>query len=217
MDAKSVVFDLDGTLIDISKDFKWLYRAVDEAAEHMGYADVKQLSGDEKKAIAGTESFQSYVEVCQELGLDRRELWKFVSRYRAREKIRKVVEGEISEREGASDTIRRLREQGFKVGVVSNAPDESVDAVVEYMEWNRWLHFFRGVTDFDDLSHRKPDPWHLQLAKAELHVGSAVYVGDSVIDARAAENAGMKSILVSQEEQDEFTSMDITEIPENID
>lgn len=209
---KSFVFDLDGTLIESSHDFEWLYRAIREGAELAGYSDeVQNLSDRQLGKLAGIDGFHDYMRVCEQIGADHRKIWPYIAHCRAREKIREVMEGNLGERPGASETLEELREHGAKVGLVSNGPDESVDAVVRYFEWDRMLHFFRGVTDLEDMTRRKPDPWHLEMARAELHEDSVVYVGDSVVDVKAAKNADMDAVLVSSGERG------ITDLTELID
>lgn len=196
----SFVFDLDGTLIESSTDFEWIYRAVEEGIELAGYRmDGVNLTDKQLGKLAGLDGFYDYMVTCQYIGADYTVLWPYISHCRAREKLKEVMNGNLEERNGASEILEALRERDIKIGLVSNGPDESVDAVVEYFGWDRWLHFFRGVTDVKDLEHRKPDPWHLEIAKAELHDDSAVYVGDSVIDVKAAKNADMDAVLVSPE------------------
>ena len=94
------------------------------------------------------------------------------------------------------DTLGKLKEDGFRMGVCTNKPYEITLLVLEGLGMNV---FFNGVTGGDSLTFNKPDPRHilvtLDLIKSDP--SRAVMVGDSRIDAEAGRNAGLSVIAVA--------------------
>jgi phosphoglycolate phosphatase len=56
-----------------------------------------------------------------------------------------------------------------------------------------------AVVGADAVAHRKPDPRHLEaaLAAVDATADEAVYVGDTLVDARAAAAAGLRCAMVA--------------------
>lgn len=96
--------------------------------------------------------------------------------------------------EGIPELMRSLREQGYKLAIVSNKIDSAVK------ELN--AKFFRDYVDVAigerEGVRRKPAPDTVLRALAELKStkDEAVYVGDSEVDLQTASNAGLPCITV---------------------
>ena len=94
------------------------------------------------------------------------------------------------------DTLEKLKQKGFSMGICTNKPFEMTLLVLEGLGINI---FFDGVTGGDNLPYNKPDPRHilktLELMKSES--SSAVMVGDSWVDIKAARNSGLPVIAVN--------------------
>ncbi|MFB6190160.1 MAG: HAD family hydrolase [Candidatus Nanohaloarchaea archaeon] len=214
MDYEAVVFDLDGTLIESSADdISWLYGAVRAALrefERSGAAE--ELEGRALGKLAGIDGYKEYVSMCEKVELRPREFWSHVSHHRAQAKLQVVSQGDLGERAGATGLLESLHSRGLELGVVSNAPDEEVEKVVMERNWQEFLKFFRGVTGLDDLVRRKPDPWHIEMARAELHRDTGLYVGDSRVDIEAAEGAGWDSVHLGEGERASYSVDELNEI-----
>lgn len=96
------------------------------------------------------------------------------------------------------DFLRRAREAGFKIGVVTSQPRGRA----------REVFLKAGIQDELDVTvtwndvpkgRHKPDPFALQQALAVLQIPPerAVYVGDTFSDLLAARNARMRSVAVA--------------------
>ena len=183
--VKVVVFDLDGTLLNTLED---LAAATNWALRHNGMAErtvdeVRRFVGNgvrrlmEQAVPAGTDSslfektfadFKSYyVHHCQE----RTCLY-----------------------DGISDMLRALRQEGFRLAIVSNKLQAGVNELYE--------QYFRdtvalAIGERPGLA-RKPAPDMVQLALRELgaRAEEAVYVGDSDVDLQTALNSGLPCISV---------------------
>jgi phosphoglycolate phosphatase len=214
MSYEAVVFDLDGTLIESSADdISWLYGAVRAALREFDHGETaEELEGRELGKLAGIDGYGEYVSVCEEVGVRPRKFWSHVSHHRARAKLQVVSQGDLGERDGATELLEALHSRGLELGVVSNAPDEEVERVVMDRGWQEFLKFFRGVTGLDDLVRRKPDPWHIEMARAELHRDTGIYVGDSRVDIEAAEGAGWDSVHLGEGESASYSVDGLGEI-----
>lgn len=96
--------------------------------------------------------------------------------------------------DGIMPLIRRLKEAGVKVAVVSNKIDEAVQELC--------VSYFESIFDYaigERPGMRKkpaPDPVNAVLHDMGFERGQAVYVGDTEVDIQTAKNAGMDCIAV---------------------
>jgi histidinol-phosphate phosphatase family protein len=117
--------------------------------------------------------------------------------------------GRVEPVPGAADVLRRLREAGVKVGVVSNqsgvargliSPEQlaAVNARVDELlgPFGTWQVCVHG--DADGCPCRKPAPGLVRQAAEALGVDPrrCVVIGDTGADVAAAEAAGARGILV---------------------
>jgi putative hydrolase of the HAD superfamily len=105
-------------------------------------------------------------------------------------------------REGALETLRELRERGFRLGMISVCSEE----VAEVWEETPFAGLLDSTVFSCSVGLRKPDPAIYRLALEELGVepADAVFVGDGANDELAgAERVGMEAILILRPGQDE--------------
>lgn len=116
---------------------------------------------------------------------------------------------------GAHDTLARLRADGFRVGVISNA-DGRVEAQLETVKLKAHLDF---VIDSHVVGVEKPDARIFRMGLERLGVApeDAVYVGDMYeIDVVGARGAGIPGVLIDPlmlESVDCPRIRDVTELP----
>ena len=96
---------------------------------------------------------------------------------------------------GIEEMLGQLRQEGYKVGVVTS---RTKDSTLFYMEKFGISHYFDAIVSCDDTGEHKPNPQPLLLGLEKLGAKAeeAVMVGDSSFDIRCANNAGVKSVLV---------------------
>lgn len=98
---------------------------------------------------------------------------------------------------GAAEMLRGFREQGFKLGLISNTfvPGEVLDrhlseeGLLELLPWRIYSC---------DVRYRKPNRriFRIALERAELEANRTMFVGDSLkADVRGANRTGMISVL----------------------
>ena len=178
------LFDMDGTLLDTLAD---LTAAVNHTLEQYGYPRRtieqvrKGLGNGAVKLMAAMlpqgEETPGFADIMRD--------------YRAWYQAHACVE--TCPYPGVPEMLKRLRQRGCKVAIVSNKPHGAACELAE--------RFFPGVPTFGERPEipRKPAPDMVFHALAALGAGKegAVYVGDSEVDVQTARNAGLPVIGVA--------------------
>lgn len=91
---------------------------------------------------------------------------------------------------GAAGLLEGLRARGVRAAIVSTKPRILMERIFAFRGLDHLLDLMVGG---GDVERAKPDPEGLELALARLGVGrrEALFCGDTVIDARTAQNAGV--------------------------
>jgi pyrophosphatase PpaX len=176
---ETVLFDLDGTLIDsgalILASFQHATRTV------LG----RVIEDDVLMANVGGHGIHAQMREFDEEHAD-----ELVAVYR--EHNMRVYHG-VRAFPGIGDVLERLHGEGRTLGVVTVKSRPTVDITFEVLPLGR---YFSTVVTGDDTERHKPEPDPLLLALERLGAGagSAVYVGDSPFDIRAAKAAGVVAV-----------------------
>lgn len=99
--------------------------------------------------------------------------------------------------EGAIETVRALKQRGYRIGVVSNAEGR----VGHDLERAGFDGMFETVVDSHHVGVEKPDPKIFQIAMERMGVGSeaAIFVGDvPAVDVIGAQRAQLRPLLVDR-------------------
>ena len=96
--------------------------------------------------------------------------------------------------EGIPELMKQLKEQGYKLAIVSN----KIDSAVRELNGRFFSGYVEVAIGERNGIRRKPAPDTVLQALRELGSSekTAVYVGDSEVDCRTAENAGIPCITV---------------------
>jgi phosphoglycolate phosphatase len=97
--------------------------------------------------------------------------------------------------DGAAGALAALSAEGAAMAIVSQKFRRRVEATLHR---DGLIAYFGVVVGGEDIAELKPDPEGLLKAASALGVrpGAALYIGDTVIDAQAAANAGMRFVAV---------------------
>lgn len=186
MNYKTVIFDLDGTLLDTLDD---LADACNYALTQVNYP-ARTL--DEVRRFVGN-GIARLMELALPNGLDNPDYDKALSVIRAyydsHNRIKTAPYG------GILELLDELNRRGYRLAVVSNKPDSSVKPLVREYFGNR---FECAIGDQAGIA-RKPAPDLVLRAAEEMGVSldTAVYVGDSEVDILTAKNTGLPCISVT--------------------
>lgn len=185
MRYQTVLFDLDGTLLDTLEDLR---DAVNHVLEENGFAP---RTTEEIRAFVGDGAIK-LMSRALEGRLDARREEELVQDFRAWYRLHNCVRTDLYP--GVGEVLARLQEQGVKLAIVTNKPHASACALGE--------RFFPGIPVFGaglPGMATKPDPGLVWYALEQLDAdrGSAAYVGDSDVDVATAQNAGLDLVAVS--------------------
>jgi phosphoglycolate phosphatase len=96
---------------------------------------------------------------------------------------------------GTADALADLHRDGVLMALVTNKPDFAIAEILGH--FNLADHFPVIVGGDSGVPHKPaPDMLFLALSKLGVEASDAVFVGDSPADARSAQAAGMKLVLV---------------------
>lgn len=95
----------------------------------------------------------------------------------------------------AKSTIKKLKEKGFPVGLVTNVGSIAIEGAINTLGLE---NLFDSVITRNDVRRLKPSPESLHLASKALKVNpdSVLFIGDSFDDIGAARAAGMKCCFI---------------------
>ncbi len=95
-----------------------------------------------------------------------------------------------------STTLRRLKETGYRLAIITNKPFAFVEPILESLTLSGLFELILGG---DSLDKKKPDPLPLLHACEKMNVSAeeCVMVGDSKNDILASKAAGIQSIGVT--------------------
>ena len=186
----SVLFDLDGTLIDSAPGVAWsLNRALaEEGREGLSVERVKQLVGKGAVHLVA-DALEDTGGMIDEAHRDRVKD-AFLNIY-ADNPIQDTIVFP-----GALDVLMRLRDDGVPMALCTNKPRITTLPVLDAFGLTP---FFPVVLCGDDVENRKPDGRHVLDTLKALggDPATAVMVGDSENDILAAQDAGVANICVS--------------------
>jgi len=186
---KAVVFDLDGTLIDSSHDYREMARRVRALLEREGVSTEELGEGRRVWQIirAGAESLA-------ELGLepDRiEEVLDLITRNLNEVEVQTLPTVKL--KPGTISLLKSIKKNGLKIGISTRSCREYA---VASMEKTGIMDYVDACLARDEVEHPKPDPRHLfdVLRILDVSPDEVVYVGDTTTDHQTALSAGIHFI-----------------------
>ena len=186
MKFNSVVFDLDGTLLDTLGDLR---DSVNFALEKNGLPnrtteEIRSFVGNGiRLLIERSVPKNASIEIIDKCFSEFKEYYKEHSAI-----LTKPYDGII-------DLMKELKSKGIKIAVVSNKADFAVKTLME--------DYFKGLYDCAYGERvgvpRKPAPDSVFGAISEMgaEIENTVYIGDSEVDVETSKNANLPCIAVT--------------------
>jgi phosphoglycolate phosphatase len=187
--ATTIVFDLDGTLVDTAPDLvaSLNHTIAQRDLAPVGYEDLTHLVGQGARvmiarafALRGAQLADEEIPALLE---------RFIAHYAA------GMPGQSRPYPGLVDALDRLRDAGHLLAVCTNKMEGLARPLIETLGLTG---YFTAITGGDTFAVRKPDATHLtgtiEMAGGVAH--KALMIGDSINDILAARNAGIPSIAV---------------------
>ena len=186
MKYQAVIFDLDGTLLDTLTD---LLNAVNAACKKYGCAPRTRLQV--RRALGNGLERLLRLSLPEDMEENRfQAAFQFFRGY-----YLKHCDEETRPYEGIPELLRKLQQKGIRLAIVSNKAHPAVRELRD-----RYFPETMQVAIGESVEiRRKPAPDTVFKALEELGIPKeqAVYVGDSEVDKKTADNAGMDCFLVT--------------------
>ena len=182
MTINTVLFDLDGTLIDTNNLIitSFLHTLEHYYPGHYRREDVLEF--------IGPPLYDTFVS------MDKDRVEEMITHYR---EFNLAKHDElVNEFEGVFETIKTLHEKGLKLGIVTS---KMSPAVIMGLKLTKLDQFFDVVVALDHVTKAKPDPEpiHIALQQLDAKPEEAIMVGDNHHDILSGKNAGTKTAAVS--------------------
>ena len=186
MKYEAMLFDLDGTLTDTLVDLK---NSVNYALREFGFPE---RGLDEVRDFVGN-GVRRLIYLSVPYGTPDDISEKCLIAFKAHYSENSCVA--TKPYDGIVNMLSVLKENGIKIAVVTNKLQEAATDITK--------HFFDGIVDLtigqvDGMAQKpQPDGVFLALQKLGVPKEKAVYIGDSEVDCRTAQNAGVPCIGVT--------------------
>lgn len=184
MPIKLIIFDLDGTLIDTSKD---ITNALNYALK--AYS-IKELTVKETVKIIGEGTTRLIEKIIGDEKLKMRDeiIKRFIEYYSEH----------LADYSREYPHVRETLEQmnGYKKAIISNKRESLSSELLEKLDL---FKYFNLVIGSDTTSEKKPSPlpiFHV-MEKLNTNKNESMIVGDSNYDIEAGKKAGIKTVAVT--------------------
>ena len=205
----TILFDLDGTLVDTAPD---LMRAHNHVMKKFGYPtksteEIRSLVGQGAGAMLGRSIW----------GQAKKEFGKVQDEKIKKEMVKDFVEfygknivNESTLINGVKEFLIWCKEKKISMAVCTNKQEHLAIDLLKKIGINDFFEYVAGHNTFE---YCKPDPRHLTSVIEILggDVKKTLMIGDSETDANAARSAGIPVILL----EDGYTEKNTTEIYHN--
>lgn len=188
--ARTVIFDLDGTLADTSGD---LIGAANACFQGLGLGQLLDPAKDAGTALKGGRAMLtlgfSRVDGVDPDEIDRQ--YPILLDHYARD-----IDTHTVLYDGAMDAVETLKTSGYRVGICTNKPEGLARTLLSRLNV---LDDFHSLVGADTLPTRKPDPapYFAAVERAGGKVETSVLIGDTQTDRSTSTNAGVPSVLVT--------------------
>lgn len=204
MTYDAIIFDSDGVLVeptdpDVHRD------VVEEAFTEFGTEDVPaevveqlvEISGDDSDKLSAA----NVERICQDHGIDAAEYWRRRERLAAEAQRREIRR----ERKQLYPDIEVVHSLECPLAIVSNNQHDTVHHVLsEFDIADRFDAVYGRPPTLDGIRRRKPETHYAELAIEELDAERPLFVGDSVVDVRTANQLGIDSAFLRREHRTDY-------------
>ena len=205
---KAVIFDLDGTLVDFTLDYKALRAEVLQFLAKRGFP--RSIFSMRESFFRTLEKAEIYMKNNCVKEKDFQQIRKSVFSIANRYEMEAARETSLVP--GVLETLKALRRKGLKMALFTANDEKPTDCVLRRF---RLKPFFDAVITRQSVKNIKPNPAHLEAVLKALKVKpeEAVVVGDSVYDMKCAQGLGVTAIgITSRTSSKELTRAGATHL-----
>ncbi len=182
---KTVLFDLDGTLIDTAPDMAAALDLLcdEEKQDRLPFSQVRPIVSNGSVALVKL----AFGEVINEQTLER-----LKTRYLEIYQQHLAVHSELFDE--MELLLQQLEQKKIKWGVVTNKPGWLTEPLMQALNLTQRA---ACIVSSDSTKNRKPhpEPMYLACKIANTKPDACVYIGDARRDIEAGRNAGMRTII----------------------
>ena len=181
--VRTVLFDLDGTLID---HFSAIHRSVAFAQRQLG------LPESDYATVRATVGGSVPVTLARLLGEARVE----AAIPHFRDHFSRIMLEDVAPLPGAAELLATLKRRSLQLAVFTNKFTDHSHATLDHLGLTQWLDAIIGT---GDVPWRKPELafTHHALQQLGADAASTILIGDSPFDFQAADAAGLPCYLVA--------------------
>ena len=183
-----VMFDLDGTLLDTIGDIK---HNINLTMKELGYPEHTY---EETRTFINDGAYKLIERALPEGKKDEKTVRETLEIYLSN--YDKNVCTETRAYDGIVDTVKRLKNEGYTLSVVSNKPERHVRMLCDIFFGEGTFSYISGTGGDKPV---KPNKECVELALKTMgqKAEDLIYVGDSHVDVKTAHNAGVPCIGVT--------------------
>ena len=201
-DVNAVVFDKDGTLVDVQRTWgPAMVRTLDDLVGDLGDRErvAAAIGVDLTAGTLATNSpviAESNAEIAARIAveLDR----SMVETALQLEELVTVHVGDaVQALPGVGRLLSAMKDHGFWVGLATN---DSGESAVKQLSKLGWRKYFDSVLGYDSGFGAKPNPGMLMASaqRAGCSMDRVLMVGDTATDVGAAKSAGCRAVVVGE-------------------
>lgn len=182
MNLNTILFDLDGTLIDTNE-------LIISSFQHtLEKFQVTRYGREDIVSWIGEPLYDSFARIAPHQADEMVEVYR-AHNLQHHDQLIKAYPGVLA-------TVRKLSELNFRLGVVTSKRKETA---IQGLRRFKLDPFFPVIIAIDDVKRPKPDPEPIVTAMRELNSvkRETLMVGDSPQDIRAGQKAGVRTAAVS--------------------
>ncbi len=184
MMINSVVFDLDGTLLDTSEG---VISSVKKMLERCG---LPEATDEQLRGFIGPPINKRLIQL---YGISEEDAFSYMNIFRD-----EYIRGDLYKAviyPGMAETLRRLREDGLRIGVATYKREDQATALLAHCGLAPLFDVIHGADA--DAKLTKADVLALTVKELGFHAENTAMVGDSTNDAVGAAGAGTPFIGVT--------------------
>lgn len=204
---KVIIFDFDYTLGDSTKG---IVLSVNYALERLGYGAKED---EDIKRTIGLSLKDTFFALTDKNDLKEAELFANYFKDKADDVM---VENTVLY-ENVKETLLKLKDNGYKIGIVTTKFHYRIEQILFKYDADKLVDVIVGA---EDVKVEKPNPEGLLWAIDYFGVDKSevLYVGDSIVDAKTAENADVNfvAVLTGTTTRDEFAGYNNVCVCKNI-
>lgn len=182
MSINTVLFDLDGTLIDTNE------LIISSFMHTLNHYYPEQYKREDVLAFMGPPLYDTFVQ------MDKERVHEMIDTYRTHNLSHH--DELVTEFASVFETVKWLHDQKYKLAIVTT---KQINTVMLGLKLTKLDQFFDVIVAIDDVQHAKPHPEPVEKALVLLNAQpeEAVMVGDNHHDILSGKNAGTKTAGVA--------------------